>query len=998
MNRFAKYLLIGSVSVIAASFGGCGSGGGNSGGGGGNQNPTTPTVTVTPASNSISTAQSLAVTVTVAGVGGTPTGSVVLSSGNYTSAATTLTAGSATITIAAGSLAVGSDTLSAKYTPDAASTATFNSASGTSSAVTVTAAVATPTVTVTPASGSISANQSLGVTVSVAGAAGTPTGSVVLSSGAYTSSATTLTNGSATITIAAGSLAVGSDTLSAKYTPDAGSSAVYGNASGNGTVTVTQAATAVTVNIDTLANRHTISPFVYGGNISSAANVADSGTTLGRWGGNASSTYNWILHTYNADADYYWEDFGTGGNGNESDSAQFITDIQKAGGFPLTTLATLGWVAQSSEVAGVNGNEHWSFSVAKFGAQCSVDQYNTDAGNGQKPDCSTPVTNLAQTEAYYPLVDTPGQCPAGTVDGTTCIDRETWVKALATAFGNSTCAVPYSSISSCHFYDIDNEVDIWGGTHRDVHPNPSGYDELANMFENEGSALKTWDPAAVRFGPVSCCWYFYWHDATGGTNTASHGGVDFLPWWLNQVNWMDRINGARTLDVFDIHAYAEANTSGLSTAQLQAASASVYRDYWDPTYVSTAGDINQIYTTTVEPNYTIPFRIPRMKALVNEIYPGTPLSFTEWSAAFYNENDFSTALGDSEAYGIFGREGLTFASRWGAPTQGNPNYQALKMYTNYDGAHHGFGAISVSDLNTGNPNLFSSYAAVNAAGTQMTIMILNEDPANPVQATLNLNGFSATTYTAYTISSTAAGSIAASASTAWNATQTFAPYSITLLVVNGTEGSKPASEWYLNPDDLMVPANGIGLLTPVITSGTANVTLTSAIFDAYEGAPACTGILGLANATITPALPGMISVKPSGTPGFCHYTVTGNDGTATQTQGGWIVVGNPPATMMPGGDNQSANAGTALAQPLTITLDPGQSGGTATGAGILFTTSAGTLSNGTTSGTSVIAQTNGSGVASVTLTLPAAKGPVTVTAQDMMALGGTTVTFTATAN
>jgi len=46
----------------------------------------------------------------------------------------------------------------------------------------------------------------------------------------------------------------------------------------------------------------------------------------------------------------------------------------------------------------------------------------------------------------------------------------------------------------------------------------------------------------------------------------------------------------------------------------------------------------------------------------------------------------------------------------------------------------------------------------------------------------------------------------------------------------------------------------------------------------------------------------------------------------------------------------------------------------------------------------VIAQTNGSGVASVTLTLPAAKGPVTVTAQDMMALGGTTVTFTATAN
>jgi hypothetical protein len=102
--------------------------------------------------------------------------------------------------------------------------------------------------------------------------------------------------------------------------------------------------------------------------------------------------------------------------------------------------------------------------------------------------------------------------------------------------------------------------------------------------------------------------------------------------------------------------------------------------------------------------------------------------------------------------------------------------------------------------------------------------------------------------------------------------------------------------------------------------------------------------------------------------------------------------------MTPGGDQQSASAGTALPAPLTITLAPGQSGGTATGAGILFTTSAGTLSNGTTSGTSVIAQTNGSGVASVTLTLPAAKGPVTVKAQDMFALGGITTTFTETAN
>jgi len=99
-----------------------------------------PTVTVTPASSSITTLQPLEVTVGVSGGSGnpTPTGSVTLTSGSYTSAATTLVSGSAQIDIPAGSLATGSDTLSASYTPDSASSSTYKTATGTSSAVTVT--------------------------------------------------------------------------------------------------------------------------------------------------------------------------------------------------------------------------------------------------------------------------------------------------------------------------------------------------------------------------------------------------------------------------------------------------------------------------------------------------------------------------------------------------------------------------------------------------------------------------------------------------------------------------------------------------------------------------------------------------------------------------------------------------------------------------------------------------------------------------------------------
>ncbi len=219
-------------------------------------------------------------------------------------------------------------------------------------------------------------------------------------------------------------------------------------------------------------------------------------------------------------------------------------------------------------------------------------------------------------------------------------------------------------------------------------------------------------------------------------------------------------------------------------------------------------------------------------------------------------------------------------------------------------------------------------------------------------------------FASYAISSTSPTTIQASSSQAWSNTQTFAPSSITMVVINGSSTSTPATEWYVNPDDLMLPAGTDAVLHP----SNYSVTVTSAVFDAYEGVAACNGSMAITSNTIYQYWRASINVTTPTTPGFCHYTVTGNDSTATISQGGWIIVGNPPATMTTIGSGQSAARGTALSQALMITLNSGQSGGTASGAGVFVTTSAGTLSSGTGSGNKVIATTNSSGVASVTLT------------------------------
>ncbi|MGB8261769.1 MAG: glycoside hydrolase family 44 protein [Terracidiphilus sp.] len=727
--------------------------------------------------------------------------------------------------------------------------------------------------------------------------------------------------------------------------------------------------TSVNATVNTLANRHAISPYIYGAAFPpSAAYVASSGLTLTRWGGNNASRYNWKLNAKNIDADWYFEDYSWG----TPNSADFITQIAGASGSPLMTIPMLEWVA--------NGTSGWSFSVKKYGAQCSADPWNSDAGDGLKPDCNTPITGNDPTDANLRLLDEPSSGdPAGS------IYRNEWLAAIAPNYGTQP-----------HFYNLDNEPDIWGGTHRDIHPEPTGYDELAAAIVKEGHAVKVYDPKAVRLAPVFCCWWFYWNGANGN-DKPNHGGLDFLPWLLNEIWYNDQVAGSRSLDVFDVHAYFNGpSTSGLTIAQVRAGALRTTREWWDPTYVSESGTVNQKWTTSIEPDHTVAFVIPRMRALANTIYPGTPASFTEWSGATVmdgssysgqGESDFSTGLVDADAYGILGRERMWGASRWTAATQATPAYEALLLYRNPDGAKNGFLPLSVEATSDSDPNLFSVYASMDQAGDAMTLMVLNKDPSNTAAVSFNLEGFTPSTMKSYTLSSAKPTAIVASGAQSWLGTQIFAPYSATLLVLGGKSPTPAAEEWDLNPDTLMANTSSTVTIAPTLLSGTGTVTMTSA-----------TGTGGLkltltqpkiSPATATSSGNGLITITAPSTPGLYQFTVTAKDsGGAVQTQQGWVLATVPAATLTKSGDGQSAPKSSTV--KLTATFVPGSSGAGAAGEDLLFTASAGTLSQR-------IVRTDAGGNAQVTLTLPSTAGKVTVTAVGPAFWGAPAATFTVTA-
>ena len=191
--------------------------------------PQPATVTVRPAEASEFRGSAFAVTVTVSGKAGTPTGTIRLSGGGFTSAAATLAGGKAVVEVAANALTAGLDTLTASYSGDSK----YSTASG---GAKVTITQLTPTVTVTPAAATVSRAKPNVVTVKVTATIGLPTGSVTLSGGGYKSAATALVKGEAKITIPANRLTAGNDTLNASYagSPD------YRTASGHKSVTVTK--------------------------------------------------------------------------------------------------------------------------------------------------------------------------------------------------------------------------------------------------------------------------------------------------------------------------------------------------------------------------------------------------------------------------------------------------------------------------------------------------------------------------------------------------------------------------------------------------------------------------------------------------------------------------------------------------------------------------------------------------------------------------------------
>ena len=189
---------------------------------------------------------------------------------------------------------------------------------------------------------------------------------------------------------------------------------------------------APTLSVEASVDQHTISPYIYGVNFAEQELAEALRLPINRWGGNATTRYNWQNDVSNRAADWFFENIPNDNNNvdalpNGAASDQFVEQNLATGTETLLTIPMIGWTPKQRE-------NDCAFSVSKYGAQQSVDPWNTDCGNGTLED-GTEITN------NDPL------------DTSIAIDKtfvQAWVEHLIGRYGNASAGgVKFYNFTSC---------------------------------------------------------------------------------------------------------------------------------------------------------------------------------------------------------------------------------------------------------------------------------------------------------------------------------------------------------------------------------------------------------------------------------------------------------------------------------------------------------------------------------------------------------------------
>lgn len=459
----------------------------------------------------------------------------------------------------------------------------------------------------------------------------------------------------------------------------------------------------VSIDIDVTKGQKPVSPFIYGKNNVLPSTFLSTGTTaeitkakeagvrfVRQSGGNNSTKYNWRLKL-SSHPDWYNNVYA-----NDWDGAARNLFDKMPGVHGMWAFQLLGKAAANTN----NNFNDWAYN----GSQWWQGVNQNLAGGGQPNTANPSGKALDEGNPNLYLMEWTADSTVGILDK--------W-------FGDKGLGYDKDKI---RYWNMDNEPEIWSGTHDDVMKIQYSAEEFMQSYFKVAKAARAKYPDIKLVGPVPANeWQWYrWGDGitSGGKN------YPWLEYFIKRIGEEEKASGIKLLDVLDIHFYP-GDTDAATCVQL-------HRVYFDRTYVYPGANGVKTVTGGWDGSINKEYIFGRCSDWLTKyvgVNNGVTFGVTEIDMKSTNPN--VQAVWYASTMGEFMKQGVEIFTPWGW----NPGmWETLHLFSRYNQGNY-IQATSADET------FVSAYPTVNNSTDSMSVVLVNRSLTETKQVSLNFTGF-----------------------------------------------------------------------------------------------------------------------------------------------------------------------------------------------------------------------------------------------------------------
>ena len=462
------------------------------------------------------------------------------------------------------------------------------------------------------------------------------------------------------------------------------------------------AQTPVRVDIDLTKPTKPVSPYIYGKNNVLPNSFLTSGTSeevtkakeagvrfIRQGGGNNSTKYNWRLKL-SSHPDWYNNVYS-----NDWDIAAKNMFDKLPGAQGMWSFQLLGMAASNAN----NNFSDWTYNQSQWWS--GVVQNLAGGGTPNKAGGSKASVEGNPNLYLMPWI----------ADSTVGI-LDKWFGAKGLGYDKS----------KIQYWSMDNEPEIWSGTHDDVMKTQCSAEEFMQLYFKVAKAARAKYPDIKLSGPVPANeWQWYrW----GNDGIPSDGKkYCWLEFFIKRIAEEEKASGIRLLDVLDIHYYPETSDAA-KCVQLHRVFFDRNYDYPEANGVHT---VNGGWDSNINKEYILGRCSDWLTKYMGANH-GVGLAVTETGMKSTNAN--VQAVWYASILGEFMKNSVEIFTPWSWDIG---MWETLHLFSRYNQENY-------IQATSQNESLISAYPTINTASDSMTVVLINRSLTEKQTVDLNFSG------------------------------------------------------------------------------------------------------------------------------------------------------------------------------------------------------------------------------------------------------------------